>query len=148
MISANFEYSDIVNGFNAGADVVLSKPVELSELQARIRVIERQKKQNKGAGIHVGDFLIDPINHRVWRAGTEILLTIKEYRILVYFVKNVGKPLTRKDIAENCWDEPLSGFSNIVDVYINYLRKKVDRGCSQKLFGTVRGKGYIFKAEL
>ncbi len=147
IVSANYEISDIVAGLNAGADAYLAKPVDLPELQARIRVISRHNKQNKGASIRVADLLIDPVNHRVWRADTEIVFTTKEYQVLIYFVKNAGKLLSRHEIAANCWDEEVGTFSNIIDVYINYLRKKVDSDFSHKFFETVRGKGYIFKVE-
>jgi DNA-binding response OmpR family regulator len=145
MLTAKAETVDIVSGLDAGADDYLAKPFEFSELQARVRALIRRSEQDLGADIRYADLRIDPVNHKAWRGKTEIILSATEYRFLLYMVKNAEKPLSREDIAENCWDDPVETFSNIIDVYINYLRKKVDGKFPIKLIHTVRGKGYVLK---
>jgi DNA-binding response OmpR family regulator len=143
MLMAKAETADIVACLNAGADAYMAKPFDFAEFQARIRAIIRRSKQSKGADIHYADMKIDPVNHKVWRGKTEIHLSIKEYRMLAYLVNNAEKTVVRQEIADNCWDEPFDTFTNVIDVYINYLRRKVDKGqFGSKLIHTVRGKGY------
>ena len=143
MLSAKAETEDVVTGLDAGADGYMAKPFVLAELQARVRALIRRSEQSLGADIRFGDVKIDPVNHKVWRRGTVIELAATEYKIFVYFMRNAGTVLSRADIANNCWDHPFDAFTNIVDVYINYLRMKVDGPFPTKLIHTVRGKGYI-----
>ncbi len=145
MLTAKTEVEDIVAGLDAGADDYLMKPFEFAELIARVRALIRRSKQDRGAEIRYADVRIDPVNHKVWRANTEIILPEAEYRMLAYLVRNAEKVLYREDIVENCWNSPLGIFSNIVDVYINFLRKKVDVPFSTKLIHTVHRQGYIFE---
>jgi len=88
---------------------------------------------------------MDPVSHRVWRSGNEIGLTPKEYGLLEYLVRNPNKPISRAVLADNCWGYDFDSFTNVIDVYINYLRKKVDNDYPVKLIHTVRGKGYMIK---
>jgi len=127
------------------ADVYLQKSGNLDELQVWIRSLLRKRYQNMGAMIRYADLRVDPVNHKVWRNDKEIVMTAKEYRLLLYFAKNAGKVLTRQNIADNCWTESLDSFSNIIDVYINHLRKKVNNEFLTKLIHTVRGQGYILE---
>ncbi len=145
MLTARAETPDVVSGLDAGADDYLAKPFEFVELLARVKALLRRAGQDRGAEIHYADLRIDPVNHKVWRGNAEINTTGKEYRMISYFVRNAGTPLSRQLIADNCWDEPFDAFTNIVDVYINYLRKKVDGPGQKKLIHTVRGKGYILE---
>jgi DNA-binding response OmpR family regulator len=145
MLSAKVETADIVTGLNAGADAYLVMPFVLAVLQARVRALNRRSKQNRGADILFADMRIDPVNHRVWRGQTEIILSGQEYRLLTYLVRNAGMPLSRAIIAENCWNDPVDTFSNVVDVYITFLRKKVDAKFPTKLIHTVRKQGYVLK---
>lgn len=145
MLTAKAETSDLVSGLDAGADDYLVKPFAFAELQARVRALIRRSEQDRGAEIRFADLRLDPVNHKVWRGQTEIVLTSKEYNLLAYMVRNAGNVLTRANIADNCWEYPFETFTNIIDVYINYLRKKVDGKFPKKLIHTVRGQGYILK---
>jgi DNA-binding response OmpR family regulator len=145
MLTAKAETSDVVSGLDAGADDYLVKPFAFAELQARVRALIRRSEQDRGAEIRFADLRLDPVNHKVWRGATEIVLTAKEYNLLAYMVRNAGNVLTRANIADNCWEYPFETFTNIIDVYINYLRKKVDGKFPTKLIHTVRGQGYILK---
>jgi len=145
MLTARGTTEDIVSGLNAGSDDYMPKPFAFAELLARVKALLRRSEQDRGAELFFADVRLDPVSHKVWRGGTEIDLTAKEYGLLEYMMRNPNKPLTRAMIAENCWDYDFDKFTNIIDVYINYLRRKVDGGYSNKLIHTVRGQGYIFK---
>jgi DNA-binding response OmpR family regulator len=145
MLTAKGETEDVVSGLDAGADDYLVKPFAFAELQARVRALIRRSEQDRGAEIRFADLRLDPVNHKIWRGQTEIVLTAKEYNLLAYMVRNAGNVLTRANIADNCWEYPFETFTNIIDVYINYLRKKVDGKFPTKLIHTVRGQGYILK---
>jgi DNA-binding response OmpR family regulator len=145
MLTAKAETTDVVSGLDAGADDYLVKPFAFAELQARVRALVRRSEQDRGAEIRFADLRLDPVNHKVWRGKSEIVLTAKEYNLLAYMVRNAGNVLTRANIADNCWEYPFETFTNIIDVYINYLRKKVDGKFPTKLIHTVRGQGYILK---
>jgi DNA-binding response OmpR family regulator len=145
MLTAKAEITDVVSGLDAGADDYLAKPFAFAELQARVRALNRRNEQDRGAEIRFADLRIDPVNHKVWRSQTEIELSIQEYDLLVYMVRNAGKPLSCANIAANCWDNPIDTFSNVIAVYITFLRKKVDAKFPTKLIHTVRGQGYILK---
>jgi len=145
MLTAKSETDDVVSGLDAGADDYLAKPFAFAELQARVRALIRRSELDRGAEIRFADLRLDPVNHKVWRGQTPVILTAKEYNLLAYMVRNAGKVLTRANIADNCWEYPFETFTNIIDVYINYLRKKVDGKFPTKLIHTVRGQGYILK---
>lgn len=145
MLTAKAETADVVTGLDAGADDYLAKPFAFAELQARVRALIRRSEQDRGAEIRFADLRLDPVNHKVWRGQNEIVLTAKEYNLLAYMVRNAGTVLSRANIADNCWEYPFETFTNIIDVYINYLRKKVDGKYPNKLIHTVRGQGYILK---
>jgi len=142
MLTARGTTEEIVSGLDAGSDDYLTKPFAFAELLARVRALLRRSEQDRGAEILFSDLRLDPVSHKVWRSGTEIDLTAKEYRILEYMIRNPKMVLSRKMIAENCWDETFDHFTNIVDVYVNYLRKKVDMDFTAKMIHTVRGQGY------
>jgi len=147
MLTAKAETADVVSGLDAGADDYLIKPFAFAELQARVNALLRRSGQDRGAEIRFADLRLDPVNHKVWRGETEVILTAKEYSLLAYLVRNAGTVLSRANIADNCWEYPFETFTNIIDVYINYLRKKVDGKFPTKLIHTVRGQGYILKEE-
>jgi len=145
MLTARGSTEDIVSGLDAGADDYLTKPFAFAELVARVRALVRRSEQDRGAEIVFADLRLDPVSHKVWRGGKEIDLTAKEYGLLEYLVRNPNTVLSRAMIAEHVWDYAFDSFTNIIDVYINYLRKKIDKDYSVKLIHTVRGQGYILK---
>ena len=147
MLTAKDSVEDIVVGLDSGSDDYLTKPFAFSELLARVRALVRRSESDRGAEIVFADVRLDPVTHKVWRGGKEIDLTAKEYGMLEYFMRNPNQVLTRTMIAEHVWDYTFDSFTNIIDVYVNYLRKKVDREGDMKLIHTVRGVGYVFKDE-
>ena len=147
MLTAKDSVDDIVAGLDSGSDDYLTKPFAFAELLARIRALMRRSEQERGAEIHFAELRLDPVSHKVWRSDKEIDLTSKEYALLEYFMRNPNQVLTRTMIAEHVWDYTFDSFTNIIDVYVNYLRKKVDRDSDKKLIHTVRGVGYILKEE-
>lgn len=147
MLTAKGEVEDIVAGLDSGSDDYLTKPFAFAELLARVRALLRRSELDRGAEIHFADLRLDPVTHKVWRAEKEIDLTAKEYALLEYLVRNPNQVLTRTMIAEHVWDYTFDSFTNIIDVYVNYLRKKIDRDAEKKLIHTVRGVGYILRDE-
>lgn len=145
MLTARGTTEDIVTGLEAGSDDYLTKPFAFAELLARVRALLRRSEQDRGAEIFFADLRLDPVSHKVWRNGNEIDLTAKEYGLLEYLVRNPNTVLSRAMIAEHVWDYAFDSFTNIIDVYVNYLRKKVDKDYSTKLIHTVRGQGYILR---
>jgi len=147
MLTAKDSVEDIVAGFSSGSDDYLTKPFAFAELLARVRALLRRSEQDRGAEIKFADLRLDPVTHKVWRGDKEIDLTSKEYGLLEYMMRNPNQVLTRTMIAEHVWDYTFDSFTNIIDVYVNYLRKKIDRDADKKLIHTVRGVGYILKEE-
>lgn len=146
-LTAKDTVEDIVAGLDVGSDDYLTKPFAFAELLARVRALVRRGTQERGAEITYADLRLDPVAHKVWRGDNEIDLTAKEYALLEFFMRNPETTLTRTMIAEHVWDYTFDSFTNIIDVYVNYLRKKVDRDFSKKLIHTVRGIGYVLKEE-
>jgi heavy metal response regulator len=146
-LTAKDAVEDIVSGLDSGSDDYLTKPFAFAELLARVRALVRRGAKDRGAEIHFADLRLDPVSHKVWRGNKEIELTAKEYALLEYFIRNPNQVLTRTMIAEHVWDYSFDSFTNIIDVYVNYLRKKVDRDFDTKLIHTVRGVGYVLKEE-
>ena len=147
MLTAKDSVDDIVAGLDSGSDDYLTKPFAFAELLARVRALLRRSEMDRGAEIHFSDLRLDPVTHKVWRGEKEIDLTAKEYALLEYFMRNPNQVLTRTMIADHVWDYTFDSFTNIIDVYVNYLRKKIDRDADKKLIHTVRGVGYILKEE-
>ena len=145
MLTAKDTVKDKVKGLDSGADDYLPKPFAFEELLARVRVLLRKKDSRVQTQLKVDDLVMDILTHKVTRADREIDLTVKEYALLEYLMRNTGNIVTRTMISEHVWDINFDTFTNVIDVYINYLRNKVDNGFADKMIHTVRGKGYLLK---
>lgn len=146
MLTARDTVTDRVEGLDAGADDYLSKPFDLEELLARVRaLLRRSSLQAAAAQIIVGDLVIDPLTREVRRGNRLVALTQKEYALLEFLARRAGEAVGRDEISRAVWKQDLDPSTNIVDVYINYLRKKVDQDSEQPLVHTVRGVGYVIK---
>ena len=145
-LSALDSVEDKIAGLNAGGDDYLAKPFSFEEVLARVRVLMR--RQSKDFGTKIGNFgslIVNYDTKQVSRAGINISLTKKEFRLLEYFLANQGKLVTKSEIAEKVWDLDFDTGTNIVEVYVNYLRNKLDKGFDEKLIHTKFGLGYIFQ---
>jgi two-component system copper resistance phosphate regulon response regulator CusR len=147
ILSARDTVEDRVRGLNGGADDYLVKPFSLVELAARIRALLRRSSDVGSNVARIGDLEIDTAARRVTRGGQRISLTAKEFALLEYLARNQGSVLTRTMIAEHVWDQHFDSFSNVIDVYIRYLRAKVDDASPTKLIHTIRGVGYVLSPE-
>jgi heavy metal response regulator len=145
MLTARDSVKDKVTGLDSGADDYLTKPFSFEELLARIRSLMRKERNQKPTILQVADLGLDLVSHKVWRGKEEITLTTKEFALLEYFMRNSGSIITRTMISEHVWDINFDTFTNVIDVYVNYLRNKIDKGQSRKLIHTIRGRGYILK---
>ena len=137
---------DRVQCLDTGADDYLPKPFSFSELSARIRALLRRSHLPSEAVLVVDDLKLERVEHRVERAGRRVELTAKEFSLLEYLMRNAGRRVTRAMIIEHVWNLTFDTTTNVVDVYINYLRKKVDAGSERKLIRTIRGVGYELRA--
>ncbi len=145
LLTAKDSVEDKVEGLNQGADDYLTKPFAFSELIARVRSLLRRGQIETKTVLQVGDLTLDLVSHKVVRNEEEIELTGKEYSLLEYFMRNKDKVLTRTMIAEHVWDYNFDTFTNVIDVYVNHLRKKIDKKFPSKLIHTLRGVGYVMK---
>ena len=145
MLTAKGTVKDKVAGLDAGADDYLAKPFAFEEFLARIRAILRKKDLPGSTKLIAEDLELDLLTHKVARANKEISLTSREYALLEYLMRNPGTVITRTMISEHVWDINFDTFTNVIDVYISYLRDKIDRGHAKKLIHTMRGRGYILK---
>ncbi len=144
MLTARDTLADKVMGLDAGADDYLTKPFAFQELLARLRSLLRRGKAEVSM-LKIADLTLDPATRKVKRGETELTLTAKEFSLLEYMMRNAGKPLSRTTLSEHVWDINFDRMTNVVDVYINFLRNKVDKGFETKLIQTVRGVGYTLK---
>lgn len=134
-----------VSGLDSGADDYLTKPFAFAELLARLRALSRRNRAEVNMRLEVGDLKLDPLTRRVTRSGRLIQLTSKEFALLECFMRHPDQVLSRTILAEKVWDETFDAFTNVIDVYVNYLRNKIDRDFSPKLIHTVRGAGYVLR---
>lgn len=150
MLTALGSTDKVVAGLDSGADDYLAKPFKFQELLARVRALLRRKDRSERAAeriLSIADLELNRDTKAASRAGKEIKLTATEYRLLEFFMKNPRRVLSRIDLLENVWDINFDMGTNVVDVYVNYLRNKVDKGFSGKLIHTVIGMGYVLKEE-
>ena len=146
MLTARDSVGDRVRGLDAGADDYLVKPFSLLELAARLRALARRGDPPRPVLLAEGDLKLDPAARRAWRAGTELRLSPKEFALLELFLRHPDEVLTRTAILEHAWDFAYDGTSNVVDVYVRYLREKIDRPFGRRTIETVRGVGYRLRS--
>jgi two-component system OmpR family response regulator len=146
MLTARGEIEDRIEGLNVGADDYLAKPFSFGELVARLHAVTRRGAATRPMVLSVGTLRLDPVMHRAWRGDTELELSAKEFLLLEALIRHPGAAMTRKQLLDHAWDSNFEAASNVVDVYIGYLRDKIDRpfGCAS--LETVRGVGYRLRA--
>lgn len=145
ILTARDESENVVKGLDLGADDYLAKPYNLDELLARVRALLRRNPAGASAIMDFGTLKIDTAKRAVWRAGVSIELTAKEYALLEYFCRNPGSVVTRSELSDHVWDMNFEPTSNVVDVYVGYLRNKLDKGFDRPLIKTLRGHGYMLE---
>ncbi len=147
MLTALGETEDKVRGLDSGADDYLTKPFQFEELLARVRALLRRKSQDKSTVLQVGGLALDPVTRTVEREGKPIRLTNKEFALLEYFLRNKGQLLSRVNLAQHVWNVSFDMESNVIDVYVKLLRRKIDKGFDKPLLHTVVGAGYVLRDE-
>ena len=140
----NYSLDNILALIGSGANNCVDRASDSKVMIAMMNALLRRTRWDGSADIIYDRIRVDPVTHKVWNSEKEIQLTSKEYSLLVYFIKNTGQVVTRSMIAENAWDSAVNTFTNIIDVYVTYLRRKIDLGANNKLIHTVRGTGYLF----
>lgn len=146
MLTARDAVKDRIKGLDAGADDYLTKPFAYGELLARVRALLRRKeKQFLASKIKIGNLEVDTQSQSVWRNGKEISLTTKEFTVLEYFARNVNRVIGREELSEHCWNETYDPFTNTIEVFVNRLRKKIDKNVKKPMLQTRRGAGYILQ---
>ena len=145
MLTALDEVKDKVLGLEIGADDYLSKPFDFDELLARVAALLRRKRLDKNPVLKVADLELNQLTHKIIRAKKEISLTAKEYSLLEYLMLHANEIVTRTRISEHVWNENFDSLTNVIDVFINRLRNKIDRGFEKKLIHSLRGAGYMIK---
>jgi DNA-binding response OmpR family regulator len=148
MLTARDAVEDRITGLDHGADDYLTKPFEFRELLARLRALQRRSANLRPENIAVGDLLLDTAGQNASRAGRNIPLTTKEYALLEFLARDAGRVVGRAEIAEHVWDEEFDPFSNLIEVYVNRIRRKIDAGSSHPLVHTRRGAGYVLSSAL
>ncbi len=147
MLTAKGTTEDKVAGLDSGADDYLTKPFAVAELLARVRSLLRRSSKEKSTVLSLADLDLDTVTHKARRAGRMIELTVKEYALLEYFLRNSDRVLSRTIIAEHIWDYNFDTGTNVIDVYVNHLRNKIEVEGEKRLIHTVRGVGYVMKEE-
>jgi two-component system OmpR family response regulator len=147
MLTARDAVDDRVSGLDAGADDYLTKPFAFEELLARLRALTRRAPAERPPVLEVGDLRLDPGAHRAWRGDTELDLSAKEFALLELFMRRPGMTLSRTQLLDGAWDIAFESRSNVIDVYVRYLREKIDRPFGRESIETIRGVGYRLSAE-
>jgi two-component system, OmpR family, response regulator len=147
LLTARDAVGDRVGGLDAGADDYLTKPFSLAELMARLRAIVRRGPVERPTVLEAGDLRLDPAAHRAWRGEVELTLSAREFALLELLMRNAGSALTRVQLLDGAWDMAFESRSNIIDVYMRYLREKIDRPFKRTSIETVRGVGYRLRTD-
>jgi DNA-binding response OmpR family regulator len=147
MLTAKDALADRIAGLDTGADDYLTKPFAFTELLARIRALLRRSEVTRPPVLRVADLTVDPVSHRVTRAGVPVSVTAKEYAILVFLMRHAGEVVTRTQLGEHVWEAEHDNLTNLVDVHVSHLRKKIDQAPAVTLIRTVRGRGYRLGGE-
>ena len=147
ILTAQSKVDQRVKGLDAGADDYLTTPFAIDELLARVRALLRRGTAEASGTLQIDDLILNPATREVTRGGQRIDLTVKEYALLEYFMRHAGRVLTRPMISDHVWNQDFDTFTNVIDVYVNYLRNKIDRGRARKLIHTIRGSGYMLKVD-
>jgi len=147
MLTARDSVEDRVAGLDAGADDYLTKPFSITELRARIRALVRRGAGERPAVMEVGDLRLDPATRQAWRGAEEVRLSAKEYALLELFMRRPGEVVSRLDLLEHAWDIGYENRSNVITVYVRYLREKIDRPFRRRAIETVHGAGYRLRAD-
>jgi len=147
MLTARDSVTDKVAGLDLGADDYLTKPFAFEEFLARVRALLRRRDAAQAPMLRLDDLTIDPATRRVARGDRRIELTARQYALLEYFLRNAGRVLTRQMIAQHVWGLAFDAESNVIDVYVGYLRRKIERDRERRLLHTVRGAGYVLQVE-
>ena len=142
MLTARDSVPDRITGLNAGADDYLPKPFAFGELIARVHALARRRSIQRSTALQVDDLRLDPVSHRAWRGDAELDLSAREFLLLATLMRHSGAAMSRQQLLDHAWDEPPASQSNVVDVYIGYLRDKIDRPFGRANLETVRGVGY------
>jgi two-component system, OmpR family, response regulator len=147
MLTARGQVGDRIRGLDVGADDYLAKPFDFGELLARLRALVRRAPAQRPVRLEVGDLVVDPSTHEVARAGVAVVLTAREFAVLEYLARHAGEAVTRATLLDHVWDENFEGSTNIVDVYVGYLRRKLEQPFDRPLIRTIRGVGYALETE-
>jgi two-component system OmpR family response regulator len=147
MLTARDQVNDRIRGLDAGADDYLVKPFDYGELLARLRALIRRGPSERPAILEVGDLRVDPASRVVSRAGKEVELTVREFALLHFLARHAGEVVSREQLLEHVWDEAGDGSTNVVDVYVGYLRNKLERPFRRKMIRTVRGVGFMLEPQ-
>jgi two-component system OmpR family response regulator len=146
MLTARGQVGDRIRGLDVGADDYLAKPFDFGELLARLRALVRRVPAQRPVRLEVGDLVVDPATHEVARAGVAVALTAREFAVLEYLARHPGEAVSRASLLDHVWDENFEGSTNIVDVYVGYLRRKLELPFDRPLIRTIRGVGYALEA--
>ena len=147
ILSGKNSVEDIVAGLDSGADDYMTKPFDFAELTARIKALQRRTGKERGSKIYFADLCLDPVTHQVWQNEKKIELTQKEFDLLAYLLRHPNQVITRGMIADAVWEGVDNKFTNMIDVYISYLGKKLDTETGRSFIHTVRGTGFIVKED-
>jgi two-component system OmpR family response regulator len=147
MLTARDAVEDRIEGLDSGADDYLLKPFAFSELLARLRALVRRAPAERPVELNAGDLRLDPAAHRAWRGKSELELSAKEFTLLEVFMRHAGETLSRVQLLDSAWDMAFESRSNVIDVYVRYLREKIDRPFGRRALETVRGVGYRLRTD-